>query len=163
MFGRRARIPVDILCGTSLPEDQDIGYYVAEQCKILEEAYRQVRCTMGLRQDRQKELYDRGRHGKPFQLGDLVMLYSTVVPRGQSKQLHCPWSGPYKVVKVLSEVTYQIQRCRGKRQRMVIHFDRSKPCPADMREIGQPTSQTPVALPLAPQTSAGGLRRFTPL
>ena len=160
MFGRRDRIPVDILCGTSLPEDQGIGHYVAEQCKTLEEAYRQIRCTMGLRQDRQKELYDRGRHRKPFQLDDLVMLYSSVVPQGQSKKLHCPWNGPYKVVKVLSEVTYRIQCCRGKRHWVVVHFDRLKPCPADMREIGQPTSQ---ALSLALQTPASGLKRFTPL
>ena len=32
--------------------------YVAQQCRVLEEAYRQVRHTVGLKQDRQKELYD---------------------------------------------------------------------------------------------------------
>ena len=48
--------------------------YVAQQCRILEEAYRQVCHTVGLKQDRQKELYDRRRHGESFQDGDFVML-----------------------------------------------------------------------------------------
>ena len=40
------------------------------------------------------------RHGKPFQNGNLMMLHSPAVPQGHSKKLHCPWSGPYKVVKI---------------------------------------------------------------
>ena len=99
--------------------------YVAQQCRILEEAYRQVCHTVGLKQDCQKELYDRRRHGELFQDGDFVMLYSSVVSRGRSKKLHCPWNGPYKVLKKLSE---------GKRQRLVVHFDHLKPCPSGLRE-----------------------------
>ena len=80
MFGRRARIPVDVLCGTSLSDVQSADNCVAQQCRILEDAYKKVRCMMGSKQDRQKELYDRARHGEPFQCGDLVMLHSPVVP-----------------------------------------------------------------------------------
>ena len=40
--------------------------YVSQQSKILEAAYHQVQNRMGLQQDRQKEVYDRGRHGEPF-------------------------------------------------------------------------------------------------
>ena len=53
-----------------------------------------------------KEIYDR--HGEPFKVGDCVMLYTPVVPRGHCKKLQCLWSGPYKVLKKLSEVTYKI-------------------------------------------------------
>jgi len=88
---------------------------------------------MGLQQDRQKELYDRKRHGKPFNVGDFVMLYTSVVPRGCCKKLHCPWSGPFKVLKKISEVTYRIQRCEGRKQRLVVHFNRLKLCPQDIR------------------------------
>ena len=62
--------------------------------EILEDAYKEVRCMMGSKQDRQKELYVRARHGEPFQCGDLVLLHSPVVSRGYAKKLHCPWDGP---------------------------------------------------------------------
>ena len=71
IFGRKARIPDDILCGTSLSDNMKVDDYVAQQCRILEEAYRQVCHTVGLKQDHQKELYDCRRHGEPFQDGDL--------------------------------------------------------------------------------------------
>ena len=62
-----------------------------------------------------------------------MMLYSPVVPRGRSKKLHCPWSGLFKVLKKLSEVTYRICHCQGGRKRMVVHFNRLKLCPANLR------------------------------
>ena len=74
----------------------------------------------------QKELYDKRVHGRPFQPGDLVWLHNSHVPPGQSKKLHVPWSGPHKVVKRLSECTYQIQGSRLH----VVHFNRLKPFPS---------------------------------
>ena len=154
MFGRRARIPVDVLCETGLSDIQSVDNYVTQQCRILEDAYKKVRCMMGSKQDRQKELYNQARHGEPFQCGDLVMLHSPVVPQGRSKKLHFPWDGPYKIVKVLSKVTYRIQCCQGRRCRLVVHFDRLKPCPADIRERKPSMSQT-AAVPSSPQAQAG--------
>ena len=123
----------------------------------MEDAYKKVHCMMGSKQDRQKELYDWARHGEPFQCGDLVMLHSPVVPRGHSKKLHCSWDGPYKIVKVLSKVTYRIQCCQSRRRRLVVHFDRLKPCPADIREREPSVTQT-AAVPSAPQAQAGDRR-----
>ena len=89
MFGRRARIPVDLLCGTGDAEkDVSVNGYVSQQSRILEAAYHQVQNRMGLQQDTQKEVYD----GEPFKQGDYVMLYTSVVPRGCCKKLMCPWS-----------------------------------------------------------------------
>ena len=123
MFGRRARIPVDLLCGPGeAGEYVSINNYVSQQSKILQAAYHQVHTRMGLQQDRQKERYNRKRHGEPFKVGDSVMLYTLFIPRGRCKKLHCPWSGPYVILKKLSEVTYRIQRCHSRRQRMVVHF-----------------------------------------
>ena len=80
---------------------------------------------------RQKQFYDQKVHGKPFTVGDLVWLYSPVVPTGQAKKLYHPWTGPYKVVK--SEATYRIVHTQSKRQRLVVHFDRLKLCPPGTR------------------------------
>ena len=54
MFGRRARIPVDLLWETSgVGECVSINSYVSQQSKILQAAYHQVQSRMGLQQDRQ--------------------------------------------------------------------------------------------------------------
>ena len=144
MFGRRARIPVDLLCGPGgAGEYMSINNYVSQQIKILQAAYHQVHTRMGLQQDRQKEIYDRKRHGEPFKVGDSVMLYTPFIPRGRCKKLHCPWSGPYVILKKLSEVTYRIQRCHSRRQRMVVHFNRLKLCPADVRSPSRCLENTP--------------------
>ena len=90
MFGRKARIPVDLLYGTGEFEKQaSVNSYVSQQSKIFEAAYHQVQNRMGLQQDRQKEVYDR-RYGEPFKQGDYVMLYTPVVPHGRCKKLMRP-------------------------------------------------------------------------
>ena len=46
------------------------------------------------------------------------------------KKLHHPWTGPSRVSKPLCEAVYQIQGPSGsKQQRVIVHFDRLKPCP----------------------------------
>ena len=37
-----------------------------------------------------------------------------------SKKLYHPWSGPYKVVKKLSEANYRIEQLQGRRVRKVV-------------------------------------------
>ena len=52
------------------------------------------------------------------------------MPRGQAKKLHHSWTGPWRVLKALSEAVYRIQGPSGSKQRRVIvHFDCLKPCP----------------------------------
>ena len=40
--------------------------------------------------------------------GDHVMLYTPSILRGRCKKLECHWTGPYMVLKKISEVTYRI-------------------------------------------------------
>ena len=136
MFGRKARLPIDIVYGTNQPQRRTVSSFVGDTSSVLENAYRHVHDTMRLKQDHQKELYDRKRHGEFYQVGDLVWLHSSVVPRGASQKFHRPWTGPYKIIKKLADVTYRVQNCKGRRRRLVVHFDLLKPCSKDMR-IGE--------------------------
>ena len=52
---------------------------------------------------------------------------------GQSRKFHKPWSGPYTVVKKLSDVTYRVCLPQSKRKRLVVHFDRLKRCSENLR------------------------------
>lgn len=73
MFGRQARIPVDIMYGNGSSEVASPSEYVNSLKTTLNDAYAQCRDNFNLVQQRQKELYD---HGNPHQKGDLVWLSS---------------------------------------------------------------------------------------
>ena len=85
-----------------------------------------------------------------------------MTPKGQSKKLHHPWTGPFRVVKMLSQSVYRIQNVHNPRQRLVVHFDRFKLCPPDMRiPIAIPPAPRPVEFTSAsPDQSQGQLFRW---
>ncbi|KAL5491405.1 hypothetical protein EMCRGX_G016687 [Ephydatia muelleri] len=129
LFGREARLPVDVMFG--LPPNvppQPVHQYSKDLRARLDTAYERVRERLGWRQRRQKMVYDRRRTGRPYGIGEWVWLYCPAVPRGKSAKLHSYWQGPYKVVKVFSNVLYLIQHRDSTRKKVVVHFDRLKPC-----------------------------------
>ena len=133
MFGRQVRMPIDIMYGNPTPQPSTVPQYVADLRAQLETAYQHVRERMGRKLERQKELYDRKAHGDPYKPGDLVWLHNPAVPRGQAKKLHRPWTGPFRIVRKLSDAVYRVQHTQARRKRLVVHFDRLKPCPPDVR------------------------------
>ena len=56
------------------------------------------------------------------------------VPHGRAKKLHCPWTGPYQILARLSDAVYCIQHIRLCRKRVVVYFDRIKPCSPTTRQ-----------------------------
>ena len=58
MFGRKARLPTDIVYGTTQSNDLPVDNFVKDLSVVLENAYQRVCTTMGLKQDCRKELYD---------------------------------------------------------------------------------------------------------
>jgi hypothetical protein len=73
-------------------------------------------------------LYDQRIHGEPYRTKEYVWLHSTVLPGGTNKKLYHPWTGPFVVVKKLLDAVYRIQSLGQKRKRLVVHFNRLKPC-----------------------------------
>ena len=51
-----------------------------------------------------------------------------MVPTGQSRELHHPWTGPYKIVKRIADSDYRIKGLRGNKCTLILHFDRLKQC-----------------------------------
>ena len=130
-------MPVDLVYGSTPTEPQPQHEYARQLQKILQGAFQAARENMGTATERMKEVYNQRFHGKQYEPGDLVWLHTPVVPKGKPRKLHCPWTGPFRVVKRLSAVTYRILDLRRiaarRRKRMVVHFDRLKPCPCDIR------------------------------
>ena len=143
MFGRQACIPIDVMYGNPVVESSPSNYAI-ELKKSLTTAYNQVRTKMDVQFQRQKQYYDRKVHGAPYKVGNLVWLYSPAVPPGESKKLHHPWSGPFKIIKQLSDATYHIADMHTNHHKQVVHFDRLKLCPSDTRlPPAEQVSQSP--------------------
>ena len=126
MFGRQARLPVDVAFGLPPNSVDSQNEYAASLRNTLQEAYDCVRKDLNHHLRRQKEIYDRKAHGKSYEKGDLVWLHNAAVPKGKSKKFHKPWEGPFRVVKKISDVTYRVQLLSNNRKRVVVHFDRLK-------------------------------------
>ena len=133
MFGREARLPLDLMYHSCTPETVTHSEYATRMKDSIEKAYDRVRTKFGQEQRAQKQFYDQKCHGKPYTPGDLVWLHSTVVARGKSRKLHHPWTGPWKVLKRIADTTYRLQDCRNPRKKLVVHFDRLKRCTEDTR------------------------------
>ena len=73
MFGRQAKLPIDLMYGGPHGEsERTVPEYVRNMKMSFSEAYKYVSEKVGDKQERQKELYDRKIHGEPYEAGDLV-------------------------------------------------------------------------------------------
>ena len=128
MFGRQARLPIDLMFGSedSLPMHSPSSH-ASQVSQSLTEAYRLVRERLQTNHMKEEELYNRKVHGPPLQEGEKVWLFTPAVPKGDSRKLHHPWTGPYRILKKLSEVNYRIQHLQNYKKQ-VVHFNRLKPC-----------------------------------
>ena len=122
-------MPMDVALGTSLPPSaHSVSQYASDLRQSPDVSYAHVRQQMGHELEKQKMHHDAKIQGQPFNTGDLVWLHNPAVPRGKSKKLHRPWTGPFRVVKRLAEAVYRLQHVHGHRRRPVVHYNRLKPC-----------------------------------
>ena len=127
MFGWQAKLPVELMYGAPETETMPPSQYAMTLKASLGEAYARVRERTAQQLERQKELYNQRVHGNPFKAGDHVWVLLPQVPRGKSRKFYRPWSGPFVVVKKLSDVTYRVQEVNNRGRRMIVHFNRLKP------------------------------------
>ena len=82
--------------------------YVQGLENSLNEMYDIVRETTGKNCERQKHYYNRNVHAVNYDIGDLVRRSQPKVIMGTKAKLSRKWTGPWTVVKRLSDVLYQI-------------------------------------------------------
>jgi len=122
MFGFQARLPVDVIYGTTDTSEQSVTDYARILRRRMETAFTLARQHSLKQQLKQKELYNRSVHGKPFEKGDYVWLISPMGQGGASKKLHHPYLGPFIVLKQISDSTYRIQQLQGKKHKKIVHL-----------------------------------------
>ena len=116
-------MPVDIMLGTTSSTETTLPQYVTRLRTILKTMYEHVRNHMEQKQAEQKLRYDARSQGKPFTIGDLVWLHSPAVPRGKSRKLHRPWTGPFRIIAKPSDPNYRLQHVQFRRRRPVEFLD----------------------------------------
>ncbi|KAK3505931.1 hypothetical protein QTP70_003643, partial [Hemibagrus guttatus] len=151
MFGREARLPVDLCFGTSPDGIEATGHsqYVAKLKEDLKQAYKLASEAADKRHQRNKKLYDQRVKFRVLELGDRVFLRNLGL-RGKHK-LESRWKHePYIVVGKLPNLpVFKVKREDGGAGTKTIHRDHLLP-------IGQlvrvPLSETGNDPPVRPRT-----------
>ncbi len=126
MLGRDVSTPVDLMFSAPPREAECCTDYAEELREKIRDMSERARYALHMSARRQKRYYDRKANGPVYKEGEFVWLYRNSRRTSLSRKLMLPWEGPYLVVKVMSDVTYRIQKtARSKLQ--VVHADRLKP------------------------------------
>ena len=121
LYGNEMRLQLDIMYRP--PEtEQTLTEDVRQLRTSLKDAYVTLLEKLQLAHRRQNNYYDRRIHGKHFKPNENVWLWSPVIPKGVAPKFHEPWTGPLKVTKRLSDVTYEILDV-GRKTTKIVHFD----------------------------------------
>ncbi|KFD46888.1 hypothetical protein M513_12246 [Trichuris suis] len=161
VFGTLCRMPEDMLrtCDQNAnTASAQVRQLKAALAKVHSNARRRLRKAAL----RQKHNHDRACAGSRHHVGDWVLLKSSKPQRGQCRKLQMRWLGPYCILSRLSSVTYPIQHVKRHTDVQVVHSDRLKPCPRDVRvptkeKVRRPRSPVPTHESERPST-----RNFAP-
>lgn len=127
-FGRSPQLPIDVMLGRiSKVKAQSYPHFVTQTHQYVAQAYKLVRQHLSQHHLHNKEAHDRKGTAPELQIGDVVWLYTPVVPRGNTKKFSSFWRGPYTIIDKLGSVNYKLQLIGGT-QVSVVHRNRIKLC-----------------------------------
>jgi transposase InsO family protein len=133
LTGREMVLPLEVVY--RVPESRMMPTACAEVLRQrLNRAFDNARSAMGAAQRRQKRAYDRKAKQRRFKRGDLVLVFvppaalsakqPLLLPKHQS-----PWTGPFRVLARLSEVTYRVRpESLDESNARTVHVNKMKRC-----------------------------------
>ena len=110
MLGRGIRTPVDLMFLAPPREKECETDYAEELRDVIRSVHERARHALRVSQNRQKRWFDRKVHGPGYKQGDFVWLYRKSRRANLSRKLLLPWKGTFLVVKVMTDITYRIQK-----------------------------------------------------
>jgi hypothetical protein len=127
VYGRELAAPIDIVLGRANGEEyQSMDQFVEMKLLLMEEAHELVRQQLRLASARCKRRIDIDVKPREFLIGSWVWFYSPRRCVGRSPKWQRNYSGPFLVVKQLSQVLYVIQKSRRAKE-ILTHADKLKP------------------------------------
>ena len=126
-LGREIYTPLDILFRYPHQNDNEsYTKYISALRDKLVKANHFCRSQLNKNQVKQSHYYNKTMHEISLEVGSLVWLFTPARKKGLSPKLSSAWSGPYEIVKKLSDITFRIKPVNG-RKLSVVHVNRLKP------------------------------------
>ncbi|UYV84069.1 hypothetical protein LAZ67_X001057 [Cordylochernes scorpioides] len=129
VHGRDVETPLDTIL--TYREEANLEVYVESLVTNAEDARQLARLNILKAQEKDKSRYDKSHRPVQYCAEDLVWVYTPVRKQGLSEKLLKRYFGPYKVVRQLSEVTYEVEalerRPRQRNIKDIVHVLRMKP------------------------------------
>lgn len=123
MFGTEANQPLD---NKIYPPDKT--YNRLEAIEQLQKIGEELPELIKKEQDNQKKYYDKSHKTVSYSSGQLVLIDTKFQKFREIKKLAHKFSGPFKIIKKISDVNYEIELIlRGKPTVDIIHVNRIKP------------------------------------
>ena len=124
--GRDPIMPLDRFFKPPTPFIVEPRDYVYQTMKRLHDAFQLVKTNLAKAREEQRAQYDARAQKLEYRVGDKVLLEIKAWKRGTSRKLNPRYRGPYRVKKVNTNSTVEIQECAGK-QTQLVHVNRIKP------------------------------------
>lgn len=129
MYGREAKIPIDLIYHNHQEWKPDHSLYGKELEERMQAAYRHMRVNIKASIERARINYDGKLHGEPLEPDHLVWLFTPVINPNKGRKHSVYWSGPWRVVEKLSTILFKI-RTEGdwnkRKLEIVVSIDRLK-------------------------------------
>ena len=134
-LGRELRFPIDVTLEANDSSSWDAQDYAAWLQESIRCASRSAREHLVAAKQLQKRQYDRRATPMPhYEVGDMVWVRNDGAPTaGLSAKLTRPWRGPFLVTRMLGDVNVEVRDPATPSRPTVVHVNRVKPCPTDVR------------------------------
>ncbi|XP_066946104.1 uncharacterized protein [Macrobrachium rosenbergii] len=144
VFGHNVRGPLDIVREHLEVNDNNkinVIDYLSNLQEKLRSAWEFAQNNLVASQSRMKFQYDLDTKSRSFEVGDKVLVLLPL----PGNMLKAQFSGPWKVVKKLSEVNYVIETPQRRRKTQICHVNMLKPF-VDRESAVEPVAVEPVAV-----------------
>lgn len=126
VFGREPIKPIDLITNQRPVESSKDNELVTDLEKI-EAARILARKLIKQSQQSAKVRYDKGRSLPSYKINDLVLRKRQSYVIGESRKFYMPWQGPFKIIRILSDVNYQIVNLKDPEEQYIAHINQIKP------------------------------------
>lgn len=133
-LGRELTLPIDLWRSAPPEARHSDPSYVQQMRETMERIYEEARCNLNLTAESMKRRYDYKSNGVTFNEGNLVWLFNPQRRIGKSPKLQCDWEGPYKVLRRISDLIYEIKKDAVGSRKKIVHVDRLAPFRGDSRD-----------------------------
>ena len=127
-FGREVSLPLDVAT-PPCPEEMELKVpdFVLKTQARLREAHEQGRLALQKAAVRQKRGYMTRFFQHSYKVKDVVWYFCPQNRKGKTPKFAAKWTGPFVVVKVISDILYGVQLNKQSPLK-VVHHDHLKPC-----------------------------------